>query len=514
MTNSRTANSIRNSYMSMLSQIVSIGLNFIGRTFFIKLLNIDYLGINGLFTNILTLLSLAELGIGTAIIYMMYKPISDNDLRQVAAYNNLFKKVYNFIGCIIFILGLFLIPFLDVIINNPPMISENLVIIYILFLTNTSISYFFTYKRSLLIAYQKEYINSRNIIQFAIVKDVVLIIILYFTRDYYLYLGAQICITFLSNLAISYKTNKLFPDIVKLKHERVSKDDIRIIIKNTGAMLCHKIGGVIVTGTDSILISSFVGVAAVGIYSNYLLISTCTKQIIDKGINSLTASFGNLVASSSSDSVFIVFKRIFFINFTCAFFVSILFFALVDSFITIWIGDEFLMANTCVFIISFNMLFLNQLRIPSQIVINTFGLFWQIKWKSIVEALLNLLFSLIFVVIYNWGILGVLLGSLISNVLTNIWWEPYIAYKFGMKQSLSAYFISFIRYSVLFLFVIAIIKVIQLYIFLELFDNSVILFMANFLSSSILAIGLYWFFFNKKEEFLYMQNLLLQLIRK
>lgn len=445
MSESRTKNSVRNYSMNVVSQVTSILLSFIGRTFFIKLLGIEYLGVNGLFSNILSLLSLAELGVGTAVTYMMYQPIAENDKEKVAAYNNLFRQIYNCIGVFIFIVGLCFTPFIYDLIKERPNITENLHVIYILYLTNSSVSYFFTYKRSLLIAYQKEYINSKNIVQFAIIKDVLLIALLYAFRNFYIYLSAQILVTIASNFAISHKTNKLFPDIVRLSPQKVPKSDIKVIIKNTFAMMCHKIGSVAVSGTGNIFISYFVGIATVGVYSNYVLLSNCARQIVGQGINSLTASFGNLVATSNKQDVYRIYKKIYFINFLLALSISVLFFAAVNPFVTIWIGGEYILERHCVLIIVVNSLFFYQIRVPSQIVINTYGLFWQIKWKSLVEAIINLLCSFIFTAGLKLGILGILLAALISNISTSLWWEPYIAFKEGMKVPIRHYFLELIR---------------------------------------------------------------------
>ena len=315
MAENRTNNSIKNYRMTMLSQMASILLNFIGRTFFIRLLSIEYLGVNGLFSNILSLLSLAELGVGTAITYMMYKPIAEDDRVKVAAYNQLYKKIYNCIGVFILVTGLSLTPIIYKLIKEPPQISESIYIIYALFVINTAISYFYTYKRSLLIAHQKEYVNNQNIILFAIIKDVVLIALLYAFRSYYIYLTAQIVITFISNVVISRKTDKIFPEITSMSKQKIPASEIKTIIKNTLAMVCHKIGSVVVSGTANIFISYFVGLATVGVYSNYVMISTAALQIVGKGVNSLTASFGNLVATSSQQNILNVFKRVYFINF-------------------------------------------------------------------------------------------------------------------------------------------------------------------------------------------------------
>lgn len=513
MADSRTKNSFRNYGMTVVAQITSILLSFIGRTFFIKLLNIEYLGVNGLFSNILSLLSLAELGVGTAITYMMYKPIAENHINKVIAYNNLFRKIYNGVGIFVLIVGVSLSPFINSFIKEAPYVAENLYIIYILFVLNSAISYFFTYKRSLLIAFQKEYINSRNVVQFAIIKDIVLIGLLFCFHDYYIYLVAQIVITFASNAAISYKTNKLFPEIVSIKPEKVSTEEIKIIIKNTAAMVCHKIGSVVVSGTGNIFISYYIGIATVGIYSNYVLISTSASQIIGRGVNSLTASFGNLVATADKKDVYGVFKKIYFLNFLLAYLIAIYFYVLVDPFITFWIGKEYLLDAKSILIIVTNSIFFYQLRIPSQMVINTYGLFWQIKWKSLVEAAVNVCCSFFFMACMGWGIMGILLAGLVSNVTTSLWWEPYVAFKYGMKMPLKEYIDGFLLNTILLFTSVALLNFIFDNIIIGISNLIVILLIRFFISTTILFFIL-WFVYHRQQEYQYAEQLVWKIIKK
>lgn len=502
MAESRTKNSLKNYSMSVVSQVTSILLSFIGRTFFIKILSIEYLGVNGLFSNILSLLSLAELGVSTAITYMMYKPIAENDKEKVAAYNQLFRKIYNFIGLFILLAGLSLTPFIHHLIKNEPQISENIHIIYALFIINSAISYFYTYKRALLIAHQKEYINNTNIIEFAIIKDIVLILLLYIFHNYYFYLTAQILITFASNISISIKTNKLFPDIVSMKPVKVSRTEIRAIIKNTAAMLCHKIGSVIVSGTGNIFISYFVGLATVGIYSNYVLISQAACQIVGKGVNSLTASFGNLVATAQQAEIYRVFKRIYFINFILALNISTLFYALIDPFISLWIGADYLLETKTSIIIVINSLFFYQIRVPSQMVINTYGLFWQIKWKSLIEAVINLCCSFLFAAYLQMGIIGILLAGLVSNVTTSLWWEPYVATKYGLNTTMKDYLLEFMK-NILILFT----ALLTISFLNKQIDTVVQLPIPNMIARSVATLSvstiLILLFYHKTKEFKY-----------
>ena len=506
MADSRTKNSIRNYSMTVISQITSILLSFIGRTFFIKFLSIEYLGINGLFSNILSLLSLAELGIGTAITYMMYKPIAEDDKERVAAYNQSFRKIYNWIGLFVLTGGLSLTPFIYHLIKEEPQISENLYIIYALFVINTSVSYFYTYKRSLLIAYQKEYINNQNIILFAVIKDVVLIALLYLFSDFYIYLIAQIIITIASNVTISIKTNKLFPEIVSMRPIKVQSNEFKIIVKNTMAMVCHKIGSVIVSGTSNIFVSYYVGLSMVGIYSNYIMISTAALQVVGKGINSLTASFGNLVATSNRQDIYKVFRKIYFINFVMALSIAIIYYELVDSFITIWIGDDFLLDPTTTIVIVVNSLFLYQMRIPAQMVINTCGLFWEIKWKSLVEAAVNLLCSFLFAGYCGLGILGVLLAAFVSNVATNLWWEPYVAMKNGLKIPIKFYIIDFMKSSMIFVLTLIIVASINYLLSTQLLSPLLYLLLRLIIAIVVIAL-IVLIAYGKSEEMHYVKSI-------
>lgn len=499
MSESRTKASIRNSGTSVLAQTASIVLDFIGRTFFIKFLNVDYLGVNGLFANIITLLSLAELGVGTAIVYMMYKPIAEGDEKKVAAYNQLFRKIYNAIGIFIICVGLCVIPFLNSIIRSTPDITENLSIVYVLFLLNTSVSYFYTYKRSLLIAHQKEYLNNKNIILFAIIKDVSLIILLYLFHNYYIYLGAQIVITFMSNIAISQLVNKLYPQYVHEKGGEISKVELRTIVKNTMGMVCHKIGSVIVSGTDNILISSFVGISTVGVFSNYKMIQKVSSSIISRGVNSVTASVGQLAAISDGAKVLQVFKRIYFINLSLTYFLTVFFYALVDSFIRIWIGEAFLLDSLSVFIIAVN-LFFNQVRVPSQVIINSYGVFWEVRWKSIVEVIVNLSSSLFLCYVMDMGLPGILAGTILSNITTNLWWEPFAAYRYGMHQKVRYYYLRFIKDVIVLFLTLFLIRFINTYMNLYV-KGDISLFISEFVTSLFCSVILFAVFYHKEEDF-------------
>ena len=187
MEKSRIKNTIRNVRSGIIVQIINKVMAFIVRTVFIRILNTEYLGVNGLFTNILTVLSFAELGIGTAIIFSMYKPVAEDDTDKIKSLMRLYKKSYNTIGIVVFILGICVIPFMKYIIKDAPNIKESIILIYVLFLINTSVSYFFTYKKSIITAHQQESIINRIDSFFYLIKSILEIVFLILTKNYILY---------------------------------------------------------------------------------------------------------------------------------------------------------------------------------------------------------------------------------------------------------------------------------------------------------------------------------------
>ena len=206
---SRIENSIKNVKSGALVQIVNKIMQFIVRTVFIKMLNSEYLGINGLFTNILTILSFAELGVGTAIVYSMYKPIAEDDKEKIQLFIDYFRRIYNVIA--IFILGLFVLPFLNKIVGNVNNVKESLSIIYILFLINSASSYFFSYKKSIIIAHQKQNIIDIFDSVFYLVKSMIEVIALIVFKNFIVYIVIGIIATLAENICISKKADKLYP---------------------------------------------------------------------------------------------------------------------------------------------------------------------------------------------------------------------------------------------------------------------------------------------------------------
>ena len=301
MQNSRTANTARNATFGLVSQIINIVLSFISRTIFISVLGAEYLGINGLFTNILMLLSFAELGIGNAIIYGMYKPLATDDKEKIKSLMALYAKAYKLIGTFVFVVGLLVIPFMDLIIKEVPNITENIILIYILFLLNTSLSYFFVYKKSIITVDQKNYIVLLYQQLFKVLQTVLQITFLWLTGNYLIFLFIQITITLLENIYVSQKADKMYPFLKEKKIESLDKGERHQIFANIKALFLYKFGSVILNGTDNIIISALIGITAVGINSNYVLIISAISAVVGQIMNGFTASIGNLNAVAAKE---------------------------------------------------------------------------------------------------------------------------------------------------------------------------------------------------------------------
>ena len=441
---SRSNNSIRNIVIALLGQCFGIIISFLARIVFIKILGTQYLGLNGLFTNILTMLSLAELGIGEAITFSLYKPLAENDEEKTQMLMQFYKKVYITIGIVILTLGIAITPFLRYIITETPNIHENINLIYILFVFNTSISYFFSYKRNLIIADQKRYIASIYRYGFYFLLNLSQVIFLLLTRNYIIFLLLQIIYTFLENIFISKKANQMYPFLKKYKKLPLDSISKKTIIQNTKAMIMHKIGGILVSSTDNILLTKFVSLTAVGLYSNYFLILSALNTIFGQLYNSLTASVGNLFATENNEKSYEVFKKINFLSFWIYSLSSVCLICLFNDFISIWIGNEYVFSFDIVLVLVI-VFFITGLRKPVITFKEAAGLFYKDRWKSVIEALINVVVSIALAI--KFGTLGVFLGTLISSICVCVWVEPYVVYKYGFKVKLITYFKTYFKYS-------------------------------------------------------------------
>jgi len=440
----RTRSSIINLFYALLGQMLGLLVSFFSRIVFIKVLGAEYLGLNGLFTNILSIFALVELGIGPAIAFSLYKPLAEKDTEKVKSLMKFYQKAYITIGLIILILGSIFTPFLEIFIKTNPNIPH-IHLIFLLFVINTAISYFYSYKRTLIISDQKRYIATIYRYSFFIGLNIVQMIILYITHDFILFLVCEIIATLAENIMVSKKTDQIYPYLREKDVQKVDKFTLTEIRKNVRAMIAHKLGGVAVTATDNLIISKFVGLVQVGLYSNYQLIINALNIITSQIFSSIIASVGNLGVTETNEKKIFIFKVIFFMNFWIYGFITICLVALINPFIELWVGIDYVLPSSIVFVIVLNF-YLTGMRNGVLTFRNAFGVFWYDRHKPIFESLINLAGSLYLV--NQFGMIGVFIGTTISTLTTCFWIEPYVLYKYGLKSSVIPFFKRYALYTI------------------------------------------------------------------
>lgn len=442
---SRTENAVRNVFWAMFSKMITLIVSFISRTLFIHYLGSSYLGINGLFTEILSALSFLELGFGTALNFSFYKPVAEKNHEKIVKLLDYYKKVYQIIALLISVLGISLLPFLQYIVKGAENISIDEVRIYfVLFLINTVIGYLVSYKYSVVNAEQKNYIITN--VEFVI--NIVIVIIQIFTiaikKNYLAYLLVQTGLLILSRIILSLYLNYRFPILKEKPKEPLSKEEKLPIYKEVKGLVFHQFSSVAIHQTDNIIISSLtgLGVVAVGYISNYNMIINAVTGIVSMVFSSFVSSIGNLIAVSTKENLRHVFKEINFINFWIYGFCSIAFYILIPPFIELWIGKEFLIDDLSFFLIVLNCYLMGQ-SIAYNTIRNGYGDFNSDKWISIIQAIINLVISII--CCKTFGLVGVYTGTIASR----IWFvllRPYVTYKMMFEESVKNYYKQLLKY--------------------------------------------------------------------
>lgn len=441
----RVENSIKNSIFGVVVQGTNVLLGLLVRTFFIRCLSQEYLGVNGLFSNILTMLSLAEMGIGTAIIYNMYKPVADGDEIQIARLMNFYRHAYSIIGFVVALCGLCVTPFLGDIIKDQPNIP-NINIIYLLFLSNTVLSYFFAYKRSIFSADQRERVLHFFRLVFYILRSILQIIILVLYQDFIAYLVVQILCTFLENISVSIFADREYTFLKKYKKFRLEKKDTKKMIEDIKALFIYKIGSTVLDGTDNIIISAFDGVVSVGLLSNYSLVTSSVQLLLSQVTASLTGSVGNYVAQESKEKHELLLNRLTFFNFVIYGGSFVVLMTCLTPFVEVWAGSNYVLDFFVVFVHCLNMYIYGMMN-SIWTFRSTMGLFVYGKWRPLISAVINIVVSILLA--YKFGLLGVLLGTTITRLTTNVWYDPYIVYKHGIKKSVARYYLQWVKYLVI-----------------------------------------------------------------
>lgn len=432
---SRFNNSARNAIFSMLAQILTIVLNIIGRRVFVQVLNENYLGISTAFSSVLNVLSLAELGVGTAIIYSLYKPIAENDEAKIRSLMRLYQRVYWTVGIFILVVGSSLTPFLDFFVQKMPDIPH-IRIIYLLLVVQTASAYFFSYKTNFLSATQQGYITQKYQMVISVVQLILQIAGLLITRNYYVYLVLGIALPFIRNVLVSNRVDKMYP-FIKEPAEKLEKDETEKIKKNVFALFLYKISNTLSATIDTILISKMLGVVEVAIYSNYHLIINYSDLLFINVLGTVTPSIGNLMTTNDEVKKRQFFSTLQMLYYWVATYLAVGLIVLFNPLITIWLGENYLFSESIVVALVVSITLTNFQR-PCSLMRDANGLFWYGKLRPLAMAIINLSTSII--LINRVGTIGVVIGTCISKLTTFVWYDPYIVFKHTLKEGLLNYF--------------------------------------------------------------------------
>jgi O-antigen/teichoic acid export membrane protein len=497
----RTKHSIKNITISIFSQVIIVLLGFISRKIFLDSLGVNYLGVNGLFTNILSVLSLVESGIGISIVYNLYKPLAEDKKDKIIALIQLYKKAYGILAIITFLISLSLYPFLGVLMKNGETISY-VAIIYLIFVAKNIVSYLNAHKWSLINADQRGYVLAKVNLLFQVITTIAKIIVLILTQNFILYLIIELVLYIIQNIINGSAVNKRYSYINTKKKYPLDQETKDNLIKNVKAMFLQNIGGYLVFGTDNILISSFISVAVVGLYSNYTMITQQLSALVNPILGGIGASVGNLIATESSEKNYSIFKITFLVNFWIYSICVIFLWNLLEPFLDWWLGEGYLLDRIAFVFILVNF-YLDGMRTAIATFKNKAGLFVQDKYAPVIEGLINLGSSLILV--KSFGLAGIFMGTTLSTIATVLWTQPCIVYKHIFKKSVWSYFIKYGLYFTLTLVTASVTtiicnKFVLGHSFVSLVEKGLIcLFVPNIIYISI---------FYKREEFSYIKKVL------
>lgn len=443
---SRTEYSLINIIAGLAGYGINTVVGFVCRIIFVRTLSADYLGVSGLFTNILSMLSLAELGISSAITYALYKPLAEGDEKKTASIMQFYRKAYAAIGCFVALVGLATLPFLNIIIVDPPAIKESIYLLYLLYLLNTVASYFFSYRQSILSASQRQYIVSGYSYVITIAQSIIQIAYLLLTHEYLGYLLIQVAGGITYNIWVSRKVAKDYPYIKDQSAEPLSKEDRRSLFRNIKALMISKISGVLVNSTDNIAITFFGGISSVGFASNYTLFSTTLDRLVTLLFNGLTGSVGNLNATADAEYRYRFFKTLNLANFWLYGWAAIGMAVVSGDLVQWFYGADYVLPLEIPVILAINFYTIGMLH-ASYTYKSTLGLFRHGQYILIFTGLINIVLDIILGKRY--GVLGIYLATLIARACTNLWYEPYAVYKYGLKKNPMLYFIRHLEFNVI-----------------------------------------------------------------
>lgn len=437
---SNFSKSVLNASVASMCQIFTLLLSFVSRSFFIRFLSTEYLGISGLFSNILTILSFTELGIGNVMVYSLYAPLKQKDIGKIRALMDLYKRAYHVIASVILVIGCILAPFIEQLIKGTPDIPEDIRILFLLYLANTVASYLCTYKKSMLLADQKTYLT--NIVTSAIQLFLVILQIgvLYLFHSFIGYLLCQIFCTLLSNIILTIIVNFQYRTALRAQSSGLEPEERKKLFENIKALAISKVSGIVSSGTDNIIISKMFGLNPVGLVSNYTMIINSVNNVFYNAFTSISAGIGNFNVDSTVERKRRIFDELFFTVYFVYSFVCICLLVLTQPFIRQWISDSYIMPFPVLLHLVLGI-YVGGVNYPVYSFRTTMGYYKQVQYIYVACAISNIGLSILLGYFFN--VAGVFAATWISKfVLTEVA-DSYYTYKIILEREHFKYFIKY-----------------------------------------------------------------------
>ncbi len=504
----RTKKTSINFIVGIIYQFIFLFSQFILRSIIINKLGEEYLGLSSVITSILNVLNITELGFANAIVFSLYKPLADNDVSKTRALLHYIRKVYRIIGLIILSIGLIITPFLSLFINKDVPTDVSIYLVFLIYLFNTVISYMlFSYKRSILVADQKNYMVKLISSISLLIQTTIQLILIFTIKNFYIYILIFPCITILNNICISVITNKKYKNFfIKEELDEETKKDLKTKI---AGLFIFKLTATSRTSFDSIFISAFLGLTLVAIHSNYYYIITGIATFLTVITQAMSASVGNKVAVSSIEDNYNDFKKFDFLFMLISGWCAVMLLVLFQPFMSLWVGEELMLPfyTMCIFVVYF---YANRMGSMRALYNDAKGLWWEQRYRTIVEAILNIILNLVLVLLF--GIFGIMLASVLTIIFLGYGLSATITFKnyFG-SDKLKSYYLSHLKYIVVTVFICVTTLWVCSYISLS---NSLVELIIKFLCAGLLSFVLYMCFYFRNTYFKQNFNFFKRIIKK
>ena len=443
---SRLKKSLLNARVNLIFYFLNLALSFFSRKIFLDALGADFMGLIGTMNNLLGFLNLAELGISTAIGYVLYKPLFEHNEPKINEIISVFGFLYRRIGFIILSVGCVLACFLPLIFPNNVFELGVVYFAFFSYLTTSLIGYFANYKQTLLGADQRNYVVTAYYQSAIIIKTLLQMTLVYYTGNYYLWISMELLLGITYSVILNWKVNQVYPWLrSEIKQGKLLFKKYPEVIKYTKQLFVHRIGGFVQFQTTPFLVYAFVSLKTVAYYGNYTLIIDKISIFISNLLGSTNAGVGNLIAEGNTKRILQVFWELMGIRFLIAGTISFALLQLTDAFISLWLGDEYIISRHILYLIILNS-FIGYTRGATDQFIYGYGLF-QDTWAPVAEVSINLIVAIVGG--YFWGLPGILMGNITSLLLIIVLWKPYFLYSKGFKMPIVYYWIGYIKHLII-----------------------------------------------------------------